>query len=381
MKSIPFGKPIIGDEEKNAVLDVLNGTVLAHGKKLKEFEAGFAAYAKAPAATTVANCTAAMHLAYFCLGLKPGDEVIVPAQTHTATAHAVELASGKAVFVDAESDTGNIDIDQIECAITDRTKAISVVHFLGMPVDMGRINALAKKRGLFVLEDCALAIGTKFDGIHAGLLGDIGCFSFYPVKHITTAEGGMAISNDPSIIHEIDRKKAFGLDKMLGERKVPGMYDVNSLGFNYRMNEIQAAIGVEQVKRIDGFLQKRRSNYERLSEGLKQIDEVELLKSSHDKFESSYYCHTAILKEDMADKRIQIIENLKANGVGTSIYYPNPVPLMKYYKEKYAFKDGMFPVASKISNNSIALSVGPHLDGEDMDYIVEMLKNAIMETK
>jgi len=177
MLNIPFGKPILGDEEKQAVLEVMDSGILAHGKKIHEFEDAFAKFTGASAAAGLASCTAALHLFYFHLGIGPGDEVIVPAQTHTATAHAVELVGAKPVFVDAESRTGNIDIDQIEGAITGRTRAISVVHFLGMPVDMDRINAIAEKHDLRVLEDCALAIGTRFKGVHAGLLGGAGCFS------------------------------------------------------------------------------------------------------------------------------------------------------------------------------------------------------------
>ena len=194
-----------------------------------------------------------MHLVWFTLGLGAGDEVIVPAQTHVATAHAVELTGAKAVFVDAEADTGNIDIAAIESAITTNTKAIVVVHFLGMPVDMIPVVALARKHKLFVMEDCALAIGARFDGIHAGVHGDVGVFSFYPVKHMTTAEGGMIITRDADLAARLRLRKAFGVDRAHGERKIPGAYDVVTLGFNYRMNEIQAAIGSAQLKKMDGF--------------------------------------------------------------------------------------------------------------------------------
>jgi dTDP-4-amino-4,6-dideoxygalactose transaminase len=247
---------MIGEEEKKAVMEVLDNPILVHGPRSREFENSFASYTGAPYAVCVSSCTAAIHLTHFCLGLGPGDEVIVPAQTHTATAHAVELTGAKPVFVDAEIETGNIDTDKIEEKITERTRVISVVHFLGMPVDMERINAVAKKHNLFVLEDCALAIGTKYEGVRAGLLGDVGCFSFYPVKHMTTAEGGMLITKDKEIALKIERQRAFGVDRHMGERKIPGVYDVNMLGYNYRMNEIQAALGIEQLKRMDEFLKK-----------------------------------------------------------------------------------------------------------------------------
>jgi dTDP-4-amino-4,6-dideoxygalactose transaminase len=379
MRTIPFGKPIIGDEEKNAVMEVLGGPILVHGPRAKEFEAAFAAYTGADYAVSVSSCTAALHLAYFYLGLGPGDEVIVPAQTHTATAHAVELCGAKPVFVDAERTTGNIDIDQIESHITERTRALSVVHFLGMPVNMERVVAIAQKHNLFVVEDCALAIGSYYKGVHAGRHGDVGCFSFYPVKHMTTAEGGMLITRHEQVAAKITRQKAFGVDRHMGERSIPGVYDVIILGFNYRLSEIQAALGLEQLKRVDSFLQKRKENYEALSAGLSELDEIEQFQSSHDDYQSSYYCLSIVLDETLAPKRFEVINSLKQNGVGTSVYYPHPVPHLSYYKTKYGYGDDSYPVAAWISNSSIALPVGPHLNTEDMAYIVISVKKAVTE--
>ena len=382
MRNIPFGRPVIGDEERKAVAEVLSGPILTHGPRVKEFEALFARYTGAEQAVAVSSCTAALHLAYWALGIGRGDEVIVPAETHVATAHAVELVGAKPVFVDAEKDTGNIDIAQIEEHITVRTKAIAVVHYLGMPADMHRVIKIAEKRGLFVVEDCALAIGTYLDGVHAGLFGDIGCFSFYPVKHITTAEGGMVLAKSGKIAAKISRQRAFGIDRnIVSEREVPGIYDVVELGLNYRLNELGAALGIEQLKRVDGFLKKRRENYTALKAGLSPIDEVELLQTSHDGFRSSYYCQAMILKEPLAAKRFEIVNYLKQHGVGTSVYYPHPVPHLTYYKDKYGYSDASFPVASRISNQSIALPVGPHVNKEDIDYMVKTIKNAFAEVK
>lgn len=377
MRQIPFGRPIIQEEEKKAVLEVLSNPILVHGPQAKMFENRFSEFTGAQAAVSASSCTAALHLFYFDMGLKSGDEVIVPAQTHTATAHAVEFTGAKPVFVDAESQTGNIDIEQIESNISEKTKAISVVHYLGMPVDMDRINEVAKKYDLAVLEDCALAIGTYYKGKHAGLIGDAGCYSFYPVKHMTTAEGGMFITKHSDLADRITKKKAFGVNKDHSERKVPGVYDVSMLGYNYRMNEIQAAIGIVQMDRIQGFLETRKENYNRLYKLLSELDEIDLLESSREGFESSYYCMSAILKEEIATKRFEIVEYLKEKGVGTSVYYPKPVPHMSYYKEKYGYSDSSFPNASRISYQSIALPVGPHLNVEDMDYIGQTLKEAL----
>jgi perosamine synthetase len=368
-RNLPFGKPIIEEEERTAVMDVLAGPILVHGPRATAFENEFAAYTGAPQAVTVSSCTAGMHLVWFTLGLGPGDEVIVPAQTHVATAHAVELTGAKAVFVDAEADTGNIDIAAIETAITTNTKAIVVVHFLGMPVDMIPVVALARKHKLFVMEDCALAIGTRLDGIHAGVHGDVGVFSFYPVKHMTTAEGGMIITRDADLAARLRLRKAFGVDRAHGERKIPGAYDVVTLGFNYRMNEIQAAIGSAQLKKMDGFLAARERNYKALSKVLAAAPGVGRLQSTQGRFLSSYYCLSIILDGPLASKRADFIARLNAEGIGTSVYYPQPVPRMTYYGDKYGWQDGAFPVAARISDCSIALPVAPHLDVDDMNYI------------
>ncbi len=380
MRTIPFGRPMIGDEERNAVMRVLSGPMLTHGPLVKEFEAAFAAFTGARHAVAVSSCTAALHLAYFYLGLKPGDEVIVPAETHVATAHAVALCGARPIFVDSEPTTGNIDIGQIEAHITNRTRAISVVHYLGMPVDMRRVVEIAGKRGLFVVEDCALAIGTKLNGLHVGLFGDVGCFSFYPVKHITTAEGGMVITRREDAARKIAVQRAFGIDRnIVSERKIPGMYDVQYLGLNYRLNELGAAMGLEQMKRVPGFLERRRLNYEALTNDLREISEIELLRSSHGEFQSSYYCQSVILKEPLQRKRFELMESMKRQGVETSIYYPHALPDMTFYGNKFGYAEGSCPEASRLSNNAIALSVGPHLGLEDMKYTADCLKNAVRE--
>jgi dTDP-4-amino-4,6-dideoxygalactose transaminase len=377
MKTIAFGKPILGDEERRAVDEVLRGTTLVHGPKAKDFEKEFCAFTGAPHAVSVSSCTAGLHLAYLYLGLKAGDEVIVPAQTHTATAHAVEFCGAKPIFVDAEIQTGNLDIEQVEGLITPRTRALSLVHYLGLPVDMDRIRRLAERHHLFVVEDCALALGARFRGTHTGLFGDLGVFSFYPAKHMTTSEGGMVITRSAEIAARIGRQKAFGVDLDVSERKQPGIYDVTMLGYNYRMSEVAAALGSAQLRRVEGFLASRRRNYQALESGLRGIDELTLFRSTSGPFESSYYCLSALLSDRLAPRRAEIVGHLKENGIGTSVYYPRPVPHLSYYRGKYGFSDDTFPVAARISRSSIALPVGPHLDETDMSTIVNGLKNAI----
>lgn len=376
--NLPFGIPLIGEEEKNAVLEVLSNPILVHGPKAVQFEEDFGKFTNSPYSVSVSSCTAGLHLVYFCLGYGPGDEVIVPAQTHIATAHAVELCGATPIFVDAELETGNIDINKIEQAITPKTKAISVVHYLGVPVDMQKVVAIAKKHNLFVLEDCALSIGARHSGTHTGLLGDAGVFSFYPVKHMTTAEGGMIILKDQSLAKKLKLNKAFGVDRTHGERKIPGVYDTIDLGFNYRMSEIHAAIGIEQLKKISYFLEKRRENFNALEKILSASDRIRVLPQPYDDtVQSCHYCLSLILDESLYQKRPAIMNELTERKIGSSVYYPQPVPRMTYYKNKYGYNSEKFKNAEILSDHSIALPVGPHLSKQDMQTIGEQFLDII----
>ena len=378
--NIPFGMPIIGDEERSAVMRILEGTILVHGPVATKFEEDFSRYTGAPYSVSVSSCTAGMHLVYFALGYGPGDEVIIPAQTHVATAHAVELTGAKAIFVDSELNTGNIDILSIEAAITSRTKAIAVVHYLGVPVDMPRIVEIAKKYNLFLLEDCALAPGAKVDNVHVGLHGDVGVFSFYPVKHFTTAEGGMIILKDEKLAKQLKLLKAFGVDRTHLERNEPGMYDVVELGFNYRMSEIHAAIGIEQIKKLPTFLEKRRQNFELLEKSLIGIKGLRVLPQPFNKrMQSCHYCAGVILEENLVSKRGEIMTRLGQKGIGTSVYYPQPVPRMTYYKSKYGYEGSNYPNATRISDGIIALTVAPHVTSEQIIYMSNELKEIMKD--
>jgi len=214
---------------------------------------------------------------------------------------------------------------------------------------------------------------------HAGLMGDCGVFSFYPVKHMTTAEGGMIILKDADLAAKLRLKKAFGVDRTHGERKVPGVYDVIELGFNYRMSEIHAAIGIEQVRKVRGFLDSRRDNYVALAGRLREMEEITVLRSTHDRFQSSYYCLSIMLSDRLALRRPDIMAALSKRGVGTSVYYPQPVPRMTYYAKKYGWTDGNFPNASWLADNSIALPVGPHIAVDSMTLIADALAKTLEE--
>lgn len=372
-KPIPFGQPWIGEEEKKAVLEVLEQPVLTHGPQTHSFEKEFAEFTGGGFAIATSSCMGALHLACWELGFGPGDDVIVPAQTHTATVHAVELMGARPVFVDCAPRTGNITAEGIRKALTPSTKGIVLVHFLGIPCEMDGILAVAEEYGLKILEDCALAIGSTWKGTHVGLIGDAGAFSFYPAKHITTGEGGMLITRHRNLAESAVKRRGFGVDRTIAERKIPGVYDVTMLGLNYRMSEISAALGRCQIKRIPEILARRQKNALSLISRLKELDGSSVLASYLPDARETHYCLSLVLPKFLREKRSAIILRLKEMEVGTSVYYPQPVPRMACYREKYGYDASHYPEAETISDGSIALPVGPHLDESDMDHIADAL--------
>ena len=376
MIKYPFGKPILDSNlYLSSIKKILNSGKLVHGYNIEEFENSFKKFTKAQDAISVSSCTTGMQLFYNVLQISNGDEVIVSSQTHVATAHAIEACGAKPVFIDSEKDTGNIKINDIEKRINKKTKAITIVHYLGNPVDMVKIKNLAKKYNLYILEDCALALGAKIKKKHVGLFGDAGFFSFYPVKHMTTGEGGMIIIKNKKFSKIIRKMRAFGYNKNLNQRKIPGQYDVDTFGFNFRMGEINASIGINQLKNQKKFHYTRKKNYNFLLKNLNNFKSFNILKHLEDnKYQSAYYCFSLILNDKIKNKRKQLIKNLNKMGLGTSIYYPKPVPLLKYYKKKYGFKDVNFKNSKVISENSICLPIGPHLSIKDLKEIIKILK-------
>lgn len=377
-QEIPFARPWITDDDRKAVLEVLDGHILTHGPQCKAFEAEFAAFLGDGAhCVSVSSCMAALHLAYLQFGIGPGDEVVVPAQTHSATAHAVEWVGARPVFVDCDPLTGNLSAPDIEAALSPRTKAISVVHFAGIPCGMPAIMDLAQQRGLKVIEDCAIALGARYAGRHVGLFGDAGCFSFYPVKHMTTGEGGMLVTRHREVAQAVARLRAFGVDRTHAERTVPGMYDVPGLGLNYRMSEMQAALGRSQLRRIPENLARRAAQFDRYRRLAKAIPDVALIQAADPQAQCSHYCVSLVLGGRLGACRNAVVSRLNAAGIGTSIYYPHPVPRMSYYQGKYGYAQGRFPHGEAISDRSIALPLGMHLTDEDIDHVMATLNEIL----
>ena len=374
---IPFAKPMIGDEERAAMDEVLKGTILTHGPRCSAFERAFAEFIGVKHAITTSNCTTAIHLGLVACGIKPGDEVIVPAMTHVATAHAVEHCGAFPVFVDVDELTGCIDPTLIESKISVKTKAIIVVHFVGLPCDMDSINDIAQKYGIAVIEDAATALGATYQNKQAGSLAKLGCFSFYPTKHITALEGGMLTTDDDAIAEQVRSQRAFGYDRGLNERKIPGIYDIKSLGWNYRMSEGHAAVGLVQLGKLPQFLGSRQKNAERLVDAIKNYDGIFIHPHLHGKSKISWYCVNMQILKGYGRDRNEVIKLLNAEGVGTSVHYPVALPFSKYYRGKNSSLSQSYNNAKRIAAQTISVPCGPHLSDKDIDFIIDKINVVI----
>ncbi len=374
---LPLAKATIEQEELKAVEEVLKSGWLTTGAKVKEFEDNSQAYLGVKKAIGVASCTAGLHVALAALGIGPGDEVIVPAYTFVATAHVVEWLGAKPVLVDVERDTFNIDPVAIERAITSKTKAIIPVHYAGHACDLGAILQIAKKHNLYVIEDAAHAIGTEYGGIKIANHGHAAVFSFYVTKTITTAEGGMIVTNDEELSKKMKSYSYFGMDKDAFNRyseKGSWFYQIIEPGYKYNMNNIQGALGVEQLKKLEKFIAKRRELAQHYTALLKQvpglITPIEKNYTRH-----VYHLYPLLLNTEKIS-RDQFINKLKEYNIGTSVHFI-PLHLHPYYQQKYNFNKGDFPTAEKLFENEVSLPLYPGMTLQDVEYVVDAIKEII----
>ena len=378
---IKFARPIVNTKVFPKIKEIINKGVFVHGKLTNEFEKKLSVYfrLKNEKLLSTSSCTASLHLYYLSIGLTRNDEVIMSAQTHVATAHAVEACGAKPVFVDCELKTGNIDIEKIEKKITKKTKCICVTHFLGRPTDMYKINRIARKNNLKVVEDTALSLGSKIGKKFVGTFGDAGAFSFHPVKIITTGEGGAIILKNKRDFLNIKSMKSFGYDiASPNKRKIPGSYNVNSFGLNYRMSEIESAIGIQELQEIKKKIKIRKNNYNYFKKKIRYLKNFKILDIGSDKtFSSSYYCLTLILNKKSKSYRNKVILKMKKLGIQASIYYPHPVPMLNYYKKKYKYSKNSFFNSSRIAYNSISFPIAPHIKFKDINYMTKQIKKII----
>jgi len=380
----PLSDIDLGEEEERSVLKVLRSRWLSTGPVTERFERSFSEYLGGGYAIAVSNGTAALHLALACLRLKEGDEIVLPSLTFVATANAILYVGAKPVFADIVGlDDLNISPQEIEKKITKRTKAILVMHYGGYPCDMKSIMGIAKRYGLFVIEDAAHAPGAEYQGRKCGLIGNIGCFSFFSNKNLVTGEGGMVVTHNKELSEKVRRMRSHGME-MLSWDKYRGRlssYDIEGLGYNYRTTEIQSALGLAQLKKLDRNNRKRKTLVEAYR---KELQEVKGISIPFLQFQGhpSYHLFPILVhnkqKALSSILRDRVMEGLRNFKIQTSVHYP-PVHLFSLYRKNFGYKKGMLPKTEEVSGREITLPLHPRMDGKDVKWIAKKVKEVIKE--
>ena len=358
---VPIAKPIIGDEEIENVVEVLKSGMIAQGPKVEEFEQKFAEWVGAEYGIAVNSGTAALHTALLACEVGPGDEVITSPFTFIASGNSIIYTGAKPVFADIDLKTYTLNPDMIEDLITENTKAILPVQLYGQSAEMDEINEIAEKYGLIVIEDAAQAHGATYKGNKVGSIGDISCFSFYPTKNMTTSEGGIITTDNEDLAESAKMFRAHGASVR---------YHHDAIGYNFRMTDISAAIGLAQLNRIDEFNDKRIANATYLNEGLKDVDGIITPYCPNDS-KHVYHQYTIRVEKGDRDDWVDIINDC---GVGTGIHYPIPL----YNQPIYKVLDisGKCPNAELAADNVISLPVHPALTDDDLDLVIQAVKTA-----
>jgi UDP-4-amino-4,6-dideoxy-N-acetyl-beta-L-altrosamine transaminase len=380
---IPYGKQWIDDEDIREVVKVLKSDFITQGPKVREFEEKLAEFAGTRYAVVFNSGTSALHAAYFSLGLSTGDEFITTPLTFAATSNAGLFLGAKPVFCDVEKDTGNLDAGLIEEKITSRTKLVVPVHYAGHPCDMEKIKEVADKYGLFVVEDACHALGARYKDSKIGSCkySDMTVFSFHPVKHITTGEGGAVLTDREDLYEKLLMFRNHGITKddkkFTKEKEGDWYYEMQFLGFNYRMTDIQAALGISQLKKLNKFVERRREIakvYDKAFENNPYFDTpVEKDYAYH-----SYHLYPIRLKDPYKDKRAEVFQLLREKGLGVQVHYI-PVYLHPYYR-KLGYREGECPVAEDFYGREISLPLYPAMDDDGIycviDTVFETLRRA-----
>jgi len=366
MEFIPVASPILEGRELEYVTDCIkSGWVSSSGKYVKQFEDEFASFCNAKYAVSTSSGTSALHLALKALGIKEGDEVIVPNFTFLSTANVVVHCNAKPVFVDVDKETWNMDIEKLKEKITERTKAIIPVHIYGHPCDMDSIMEIAKKHNLLVIEDSAEAHGAEYKGKKVGSIGDAGCFSFYGNKVITTGEGGMVVTNNL----ELDEKMRILRDHGVSKTK---KYDAQYAGFNYRITNIQAALGLAQMERIDEFIDKKRKNAKYYNKLLKDIKGI-ILPAEKEWAKNIFWMYSIVLTPEFPISRDELMEKLKENNIESRPFFPT---LHNSQAFKEYSQNETFPIAEMLASSGINLPSSPKLTKEQIQRIVRVIKTS-----
>jgi len=376
---LPYGRQWLDEDDIQAVVQVLQSDYLTTGPKILEFEKAFAQYVGAKYAVAIANGTAALHAACFAAGIKEGDEVITTPITFAASANSVLYCGGKPVFVDINPNTYNIDPDEIRKRITSKTKAIIPVHFTGQPCNMKEIGNIAMEYNLIVIEDAAHAVGADYKGKAIGSISDMTTFSFHPVKHITTGEGGMITTNDRQLYNKLLLFRSHGItrnrDLMIEEYQGPWYYEQLELGYNYRMTDIQAALGLSQLNKVDRFIKRRREIASIYT--LAFSEEVNLITPlQQDGCNSSWHLYVIRLNlKDLKCNRRDFFEYMLQENIGVNIHY---IPVYKHpYYQKNGYRDVICPNSEQFYDTCISLPIFPKMTNEDVEDVILSVKNIL----
>ena len=370
MYKIPLFDLNFGEDEVQAVVNTIRSNWISTGPKCEEFENLFAEMLGVKYAITLANCTCALHLACVVLGIKDGDEVICPSLTFAASVNCIRYVNATPVFCDIKSlEHINIDADEIEKLVTPKTKAIIVVHMAGFPAEMGKIMEIAKRHNLSVIEDACHGPLSEYKGVKLGTIGDVGCFSFFSNKNISTGEGGMLVTSNDDIAKRVRLLRSHGMTTMSYQRAKghATAYDVVDLGYNYRMDDLRAALGISQLHRLQKDIEKRARVRAWYLDALKNIDNIILPFAKNDEFVSNYIM-PIVLKDSTAEYRDKLRDGLHSKGIQTSIHYP-AVHRFTIYKQYNAH----LPNTDYVTENEITLPMYSKLTERDVQYIVESL--------
>lgn len=362
----PLALPYIDDKDKSAVLSVLDSGMLSLGPKLTEFEQKFAQYLGATYATAVSSGTAGLHLAVKSLGLTHGDEVITTPISFVASANCLLYEGVKPVFIDIEEQTYNLDPTVLEAAITPRTKAILVVHIFGQPATLDAVTALARKHKLYIIEDACESLGARYRGKFTGTLGDIGVFAFYPNKQITTGEGGMIVTNSKRLNTICGELRNQG--RQLGDQWLIH----KQMGYNFRLDEMSAALGISQLKKIDWLLSQRRKIAELYTLYLADAPAIRLPQIGPSRTHTWFVYVIRVLNK----KRDYLMQELLKMGIQTRPYVP-PIHLQPYFQKQFGYKPGAYPLAERVASETLALPLYIGLTQKDIAYISNQIKEVL----
>jgi dTDP-4-amino-4,6-dideoxygalactose transaminase len=375
-----YGQPRISEEEIQAVAETLRSGWIGTGPRVQEFEQAFREYIGAEEAVAVSSCTAALHLSVLEAGVGPGDEVIVPAMTFCASANAVLHAGATPVFVDCDPDTFNVAPEAVAKAVSSRTRAILPVHFAGFPCDMPGLLEVAREADLTVVEDCAHCIEGTIDGKHAGTFGKFGAFSFYPTKNVTTIEGGMVTTWDREAADRIRTTRLHGLSRDAWKRfgqEGYRHYQATMLGFKYNMTDVQASIGLHQLRKIEERLVVRESIWRTYDEAFRPLP-VALPSSPPDGVRHSRHIYSLLVDpERVRVSRDRILEAIQREGIGVGVHYI-AVPLHRYYRERFGISGGAYPNAERISERTLSLPLTPYLEERDVSDVIAAVTKVLV---